>query len=204
MRLSSWDIMLHVTVERRRPSIGWHSTRETVTTRSVAVLMTLPMKIWTRRWQYASSRSKASASSSSKLRAWTSRQAMVGLIELITHTAEQDCPARKLNTEDAMDCSKWRKLIKDVRWSGWVWVGEFLLVPAYPGSPVLTAVKRLCVCVRVWECEWYSWTNHMQTSYLALFLLHWHELPFHCWIQNNTYRITAAVKYVSVLWAYYK
>jgi len=27
--------------------------------------------------------------------------------------------------------------------SGWV----FLLVPAYPGSPGPTAVKRLCVCV---------------------------------------------------------
>jgi len=27
----------------------------------------------------------------------------------------EDCQARKLNTEDAMDCSKWRKLIKDVR-----------------------------------------------------------------------------------------
>jgi len=28
-------------------------------------------------------------------------------------------------------------------------VGEFLLVPAYPGCPGSTAVKRLCVCVRV-------------------------------------------------------
>jgi len=28
---------------------------------------------------------------------------------------EKDCHARKLNKEDAMDCSKWRKLIKDVR-----------------------------------------------------------------------------------------
>jgi len=28
---------------------------------------------------------------------------------------KEDCQARKLNTEDAMDCSKWRKLIKDVR-----------------------------------------------------------------------------------------
>ena len=26
-------------------------------------------------------------------------------------------------------------------------MGEFLLVPAYPGSPGSTAVKRLCVCV---------------------------------------------------------
>jgi len=27
----------------------------------------------------------------------------------------EDCQARKLNTEDAMDRGKWRKLIKDVR-----------------------------------------------------------------------------------------
>ena len=27
----------------------------------------------------------------------------------------EDCQAHKLNTEDAMDHSKWRKLIKDVR-----------------------------------------------------------------------------------------
>ena len=26
----------------------------------------------------------------------------------------EDCQARKLNTEDAMDRSRWRKLIKDV------------------------------------------------------------------------------------------
>ena len=38
-------------------------------------------------------------------------------------------------------------MIKDVRWSGWVWVGEFLLVPAYPGSPGSMAIKRVCVCV---------------------------------------------------------
>ena len=28
---------------------------------------------------------------------------------------KEDCQARKLNTEDAVDHSKWRKLIKDVR-----------------------------------------------------------------------------------------
>jgi len=27
----------------------------------------------------------------------------------------EDCQARKLNTEDAVDCCKWRKVIKDVR-----------------------------------------------------------------------------------------
>ena len=56
---------------------------------------------------------------------------------------KEDCQARKLNTEDAIARGKWRKAIKDVRWSGRVWVGEFLL--AYPGSPETTAVKWLCV-----------------------------------------------------------
>jgi len=32
----------------------------------------------------------------------------------------EDCQARKLNKEDAMDCCKWRKAIKDVQCSGWV------------------------------------------------------------------------------------
>ena len=27
---------------------------------------------------------------------------------------QEDCQASKLNTEDAMDCSRWRKAIKDV------------------------------------------------------------------------------------------
>ena len=36
----------------------------------------------------------------------------------------EDCQARKLNKEYAMDCCKWRKVIKEVRWPGWVWAGE--------------------------------------------------------------------------------
>ena len=36
----------------------------------------------------------------------------------------EDCQARKLNKEDAMDRCKQRKVIKEARWSGWVWVGE--------------------------------------------------------------------------------
>ena len=39
---------------------------------------------------------------------------------------------------------KWRKLIKDVRWPGCVWVSSLL---AYPGSRGPMAVKWLCVCV---------------------------------------------------------
>jgi len=37
-----------------------------------------------------------------------------------TEVVEKDCQVRKLNKEDAMDRSKWRKLIKDVQRSGWV------------------------------------------------------------------------------------
>ena len=36
----------------------------------------------------------------------------------------EDCQARKLNKEDAMDRCKWRKVIKEVHWPGWVWAGE--------------------------------------------------------------------------------
>ena len=37
---------------------------------------------------------------------------------------QKDCQARKLNTEDAVDPSRWRKLIRDDWWSGEMWVGE--------------------------------------------------------------------------------
>ena len=30
----------------------------------------------------------------------------------------EDCQARKLNKEDAMDRCKWRKMIKEARWFG--------------------------------------------------------------------------------------
>jgi len=36
---------------------------------------------------------------------------------------QKDCQARNLNREDAMDCGRWKKLIKIGWWSGW-WVGE--------------------------------------------------------------------------------
>ena len=63
---------------------------------------------------------------------------------------KEDCQARKLNTEDAMDCSKWRKLIKDVRWPGWVWVGESLFW--YQPTRVVLNQWPLngCVCVLVY------------------------------------------------------
>jgi len=55
--------------------------------------------------------------------------------------------ARKLNKEDAMDRCKWRKMIKDVRWSGWVWVGECFFW--YRPTRVVPDKRPLngCVCV---------------------------------------------------------
>ena len=68
---------------------------------------------------------------------------------------KEDCQARrKLNKEDAIDCNKWRKLLKDVRWSGWVWVrGCFFW---YRPTRVVSDQRPLngcvCVCVRVRAC----------------------------------------------------
>ena len=36
----------------------------------------------------------------------------------------EDCQARKLNKTDAVVHCKWRKVIKEVRWPGWVWASE--------------------------------------------------------------------------------
>jgi len=70
----------------------------------------------------------------------------------------EDCQAHKLNTEDAMDRCKWRKMIKDVRWSGWVWVGVYFfwyrptrVVPDQRplNGCVCVCVSVVCVCVCV-------------------------------------------------------
>ena len=58
----------------------------------------------------------------------------------------EDCQAHKLNKENAMDRCKWRKMIKDVRWSGWVWVGECFFW--YRPTRVVPDKKGVCVCVR--------------------------------------------------------
>ena len=64
---------------------------------------------------------------------------------------KKDCQARKQNTEDAVDRSKWKKLIRDVWWSGWVWVGKcfFWYWPTrvVPDKRPLNSV-RMRVCVR--------------------------------------------------------
>ena len=63
----------------------------------------------------------------------------------------EDCEARKLNKEDAMDRCKWRKVIKEVRWPGWVWAGEW-----YRPTRVVPDKRPLngCCCCCFYVCEW--------------------------------------------------
>ena len=55
----------------------------------------------------------------------------------------------KLNKEDAVDRSRWRKLIKDVWWTGWAWVGEcffwYRSIWLVPDKGPLNGC--VCVCV---------------------------------------------------------
>ena len=64
---------------------------------------------------------------------------------------QRKCQARKLNKEDGVDRSKWRKLIKDVRWSGGVWMGECFFwywpTQVVPDEGPLNGCVCVCVCV---------------------------------------------------------
>ena len=68
---------------------------------------------------------------------------------------EKDCRARGLNTEDAMDRSRWRKqigIIDDHDECEWV---NVFLVLAHPGCPGQIPQSRktvVCVCVII-QCE---------------------------------------------------
>ena len=66
----------------------------------------------------------------------------------------EDCQARKLNKEDAMDRSKWRKVIKEARWSGWVWVGEcfFWYRPTRVVPYQRPLNSRCCCCLLFGSC----------------------------------------------------
>jgi len=66
-----------------------------------------------------------------------------------TEVVEKDCQTCKLNKEDATDRSRWRKLIKDVWWSGWVWVGEcfFWYRPTRVDRVPNKGLLNSCVCV---------------------------------------------------------
>ena len=81
----------------------------------------------------------------------------------------EDCQARKLNKEDAMDLCKWRKMIKDARWSGWVWVGEcsFWYWPTrvVPDQRPLNGRCCCCWCKRWCGFGWqWHWLDHVQKA----------------------------------------
>jgi len=65
-----------------------------------------------------------------------------------------------MNKEDATDRCKWRKMIKDVRRSGWVWVGECFFW--YRPTRVVPDQRPLngCVCVCVHACLTVSLHSH--------------------------------------------
>ena len=87
---------------------------------------------------------------------------------------KKECQARKLNKEDAMDHSRWRKLIKDVWWSGWVWVGEcfFLYWPTQvvPDKGPLNG----CVCV-ILKCNMFFLGIKLQLNVGCT------NMPWFCW-----------------------
>ena len=64
-----------------------------------------------------------------------------------------------MNKEDAIDHCKWRKMIKDVRWSACVWVGECFFW--YRSTRVVPYQRPLngCVCVCYFGC-WLARTTH--------------------------------------------
>ena len=64
----------------------------------------------------------------------------------------EDCQARKLNKEDAMDRCRWRKVIKEVRWPGWVWASECFFW--YRPTWVVPDKRRLnCCCCYSGGCS---------------------------------------------------
>ena len=74
----------------------------------------------------------------------------------------EDCQAHKLNKEDAMDRCKWRKMIQDVRWSRWVWVGECFFW--YRPTRVVPDKRPLNACVRACMCTWVSQYQKGETN----------------------------------------
>jgi len=59
---------------------------------------------------------------------------------------ENDCQAHKLNREDAMDCKRWRKQIRD-DWCEWMNVSSRMAHPVCPGQNPEARKTVVCVCV---------------------------------------------------------
>ena len=70
---------------------------------------------------------------------------------------QKDCQARNLNREDAVDRSRWKKLIKIGWLSGW-WVGECFLwcwltrvVPGTKGHKTVVVLICFLTCLFLWQ-----------------------------------------------------
>ena len=68
-----------------------------------------------------------------------------------------------------MDRSNWLKLIKDVWWSGWAWVGECFFW--YRPNPVVLDQRPLNGCVCLSQANCVSGTIKLTWYWLLMFLL---------------------------------
>jgi len=109
---------------------------------------------------------------------------------------EKNSQAHKLNKEDAVDRSRWRKMIKHVWWSGWLWVGEcfFWYQPTHIVSDKEPLNGWVHVCL--WACLLYLrslWLKPFSCGFLHWVDVGWcyHWLVYkvfcvHCRLQTQT------------------
>ena len=133
MRMVRW--MCDVKLKDRYPSKELRETRNRW--HNIDGMSMCYKKIMMIRWRNAWSMKQRPQTQREEQRSWT-------------EVVEKDCQARKLNKEDAIDRSKWRKLIKDVWWTGWVWVGQCF----FWYRPTWTVLDKgpLNCCVCVYRC----------------------------------------------------
>ena len=90
---------------------------------------------------------------------------------------EKDGQAHKLKKEDAVDRSKWKKLIKDVQWSGWVWVGEcsfwYRPTPVVPNERLLNGCVCSCTPHSTWllKIRWFLEPTWICPSLVATWMV---------------------------------
>ena len=91
-----------------------------------------------------------------------------------------------------MDRCKWRKMIKDVRWSGWVWVGECFF--RYWPTRVVPDKRPLNCCVCVCVYLYGEWWCISPSIYLAAVALYFELLLVHSF-NGLFFRTTWASQY---------
>ena len=104
------------------------------------------------------------------------------LVCIMYHHKHQAC---KLNKEDAVDRCKWRKVIKEVRWPGWVWAGEcFFWYRPTRVVPDKRPLNGCCCCCNapvigaLEICRWY----HLEILFRHSYFLDWRSLADHNYI----------------------